>query len=300
VKRLGCALAALAWTFSGCRAVSTPASPPAPPTYAAATASTTALPDRPPTIPPMTEPTPAFVLESGDFPPSPSPLPGSIRLPNENIVVYEPGAGSQVTSPFQVYGRAGPSWRETIQLRLIGEDGRVISERTAYLIASPGNPGRFVTEMDFEIDFVAEAARLEISTVNSATRRVDHLSGVNLILLSVGQAQVYPGSEIPERLTLLAPRGSAVIEGGRVEVSGYALTESDLPLLIQVLDRSGNVIGESQMAVHVPHTGALGTFAGPVSYQVDFAQTGYLVITETGSEIPGLAHVATYQVYLRP
>ena len=92
-----------------------------------------------PTEPPLSAPTPApfnmatpaIVIEQPEEPIVPTLIPSSSVLPDARLAIYRPGPGSQVTSPFQIVGRGGPSHNERVHIRLLGEDGRVVSEQTA-------------------------------------------------------------------------------------------------------------------------------------------------------------------------
>src|SRR3972149_4158878 len=93
---------------------------------------------------------PAVLIERPEPPtevPPPTPV---VVLPSATIRIFRPGPGSQVTSPFQVYGRGGPSYNERVGIRLVGEDGRLISERLTYLLVFPGRAGNFVAQLEFQ------------------------------------------------------------------------------------------------------------------------------------------------------
>ncbi len=166
--RLG--LAVLALYAAGCapktgtsRAFTQP--PPASPSATPEPGPGPATPTSPPG--PLTEATHAIVLEPPDLPPTATQRVPPVNLPPETLTIYEPGPGSQVMSPMRVIGRGGPSYNERIRLRLYGEDGRLLADHTAILFAYPGNAGRFVSQLSFQIQGVAEAGRLELELIRS-------------------------------------------------------------------------------------------------------------------------------------
>jgi hypothetical protein len=185
-------------------------------------------------------------------------------------------------------------------LRLIGEDGRVLARRTTYLTAIPGYPGRFVTELQFDIPGVAEAARLEASIHDPDTARLDHVTSVDLVLLATGAPLIHPALHGPERLAIFTPREAAAVEGGLVQVEGAGWVSSEFPLVVEVLDRRGEVAGSSQIHLDAPAVGQLGTFQVEVTYQIPFSQYGRIAVYERGPEDDGLIHYASVPVYLRP
>lgn len=251
---------------------------------------------------PLTSATPPIVIESAQLSPTATHPPPAIGLPPEQIKIFQPGPGSQITSPFQVAGWAGPSYKDRIQLRLLGEDGRVLAQDTAWLHVLPdvGNSGRFYREIPFDIPLVAEAARLEISAYDYQDGQLSHLSTLNLTLLSTGSALVHPAIVGAEKLAILSHRPETTIEGGRALVHGAGWVDSDLPLTIEVLDRFGEVLGSTQVNINAHAVGQLGTFQAEVSYQISFSQWGRIAVIEHSPDIPGVIHFSSVKVWLKP
>lgn len=293
-------LALAAGALIGCQptVAQAPTPTPAPP---AADATPTALPgpQTSSTPAPYTAATPPLVLAVP--PPSPTiearPLPFTVPL--EAVAFFEPGPGSQVTSPLHITGFAGPSHEERLHLRLIGEDGQVLAEHTTFLLSSPGIAGRFAWDLPFHIDGVAERGRL-IATIDSLRDgQLSHLASIPLVLLSVGEPLLRSTTHGPEKLTLVSPRKGAVLRGGVVTVIGGGWTDSDLPLTIEVLDRSGSPIGSVQVPIDAP-PGTSAIFQAEVHFRVDRLQVGRVSVSEHSPDLPGLVHVATVDVVLQP
>ncbi len=249
---------------------------------------------------PLSVLTPAVVLE----PPAPTPTPTlpplPSRLPQERLAILAPGPGSQVTSPFTVSGRSGPCHQNRVRIRLIGEDGRLLAQRITYLWAPPGYSGVFTTELSFHIEAVAEAARLEVSTDDMRSTRLGHLSTLNVVLLSVGAQQVYPGLEGPERLTILSPREGTSVSGGVVRVRGAGWVDADVPLAVQLLDRYGTVLGSGEARLTAPEVGLLGTFEVDLAYQIPYPQYAWVAVAERTPDGSGLIHYSSQEIWLRP
>jgi hypothetical protein len=244
--------------------------------------------------------TPAIVIEPSNMPPSATPTPLDFGIPPEELVIFLPGPGSQVASPFNISGRGGPSRLDKVHIRLLNEVGSVLAETDVYLMVYPGNAGRFVSELSFGIDRVAEEALLEISTDHLRDGRVGHLTSVRLILLSIGDPLIHPALAGAERLTIARPKKNDVVAGGSVLVRGGGWAESELPLIVEVLDRSGNPVGSAEATLEAPALGQLGAFEVVVSYEVAVAQPGRIVVYEQAESYSGMIHLASLDVKLEP
>ncbi|KPK92634.1 MAG: hypothetical protein AMJ88_10450 [Anaerolineae bacterium SM23_ 63] len=220
----------------------------------------------------------------------------------EQLRIYQPGPGSQVVSPFRVAGWGGPSYKDRVRMRLYGEDGRVLAEGTTWLHVLEGvaQAGRFYGEVPFEIHGVAEAGRLEISMYSYRDGQLSHLSTVDLTLLSVGNPQVYYATDGPEKLTIFSLREESIIEGGRVNVQGAGWVNTDLPLTVEILDRHGDILGSAQVYLDAPAIGQLGTFQVEVPYETKLSQWARVAVSEHSADIPGLIHLTSVEVWLKP
>lgn len=243
--------------------------------------------------------TPAIRIEQPSQPSETPAAPPAPVLPSAIIRVFRPGPGSQVTSPFQVYGRGGPSRNERVGIRLIGEDGRVISEGLTTLLVYPGRAGNFVAQVEFEIPWLAEAARLEVSTEDLRYGRLAQLASVDLVLLSRGSQLLHPQLEGPEKLAIFEPRDGAIAPGDRINVRGAGWVDSDLPLTVELLDRAGQALASQQVPLDAPAVGQLGTFQAELSYQIPFSQYGRVVVYERSDGIPGIRHYSSVEVWLQ-
>ena len=278
--------------------ITQPASPPTlapvvepPPTAAAA---------RPPTPAPFNLATPAIVIEQPQELIVPTLIPASSVLPDAKLAIYRPGPGSQVTSPFQIVGRGGPSYNERVRIRLLGEDGRVISEQTTILFAYPGNAGNFSTRMAFDMPALAESARLEISTDGIRWASLDQMVSVDLVLLSEGPPRIHPVQHGPQKLAILRPWDGGVLEGGSMTVRGAGWADSDLPLTIELLTRGGEALATRQVWLDSQEPGVLGAFELVIPYRIPYAQYVRVVIREQNFEPPGLRYLSSVEVWLKP
>ncbi|MGH2620543.1 MAG: hypothetical protein ACRDHG_08230 [Anaerolineales bacterium] len=253
-----------------------------------------------PTPAPFNLATPAIVIEHSAEAGVPTVTPPGVGLPPAQLTIFRPGPTSQLVSPFQVFGRGGPSYNERVSIRLYGEDGRLISDQVTYLLVYPGRAGNFVARVEFDTPYVAEAARLEVSTQDPRYGRLAQLASVDLVLLSTGTPRVHPQLDGPEKLAILSPQEGALIQGGVVQVRGAGWAASDQPLTIELLDRNGSPLARQAIWFDSAVIGQAGSFSVDLSYQIPFAQYARLALFEQSVGIPGTLHFSSVEIWLQP
>lgn len=268
------------------------------PTSLPPTPAPTETPAASPTPPPYTDATPPIVL---DVPlPSPTSLPAtpSIGLPAERLSIYEPGPGSQAVSPLRVTGFGGPSWQGRVRLRLIGEQGDILADRTTFLQAMPDLAGRIFTDLEFTFPWVAQTARLEVRTFSTRDGQMDHLATRPVVLLTTGTALVYPGIGGAEKIAISSPRANGYVRGSPVTVRGGGWLDTPGPLVVEVLNRNGNVVGSATTPLSASSPGEVGSFEVQVPYTLDASQYGRIAVYELAVSPPGILHYSSVDVYL--
>ncbi len=250
--------------------------------------------------PPLTEATPAIIIEPSFPAPTPTSIPPSVSVPLEALSILSPGPGSMVSSPIQVKGYGGPSLNNRVQVRLIGEDGRILSKGYSFLYSYPGTPGLFYIKMPFESRFVAERAWLEVRSFDDLFGILQHLTTVEVAILSTGSDRIYPAIHGAEKLTIFQPREEKVISGGSVHIQGAGWVDQDVPLKIEILNRVGDVLGSGQVELDAPAVGQLGTFAVEITYQTGYQQWARIGVYELNDGVPGLVHYTSVGVWLGP
>jgi len=256
--------------------------------------------DGEPVPPPLTEATPAIIIEPSFTAPTPTSIPSSVSVPLDELSILSPGPGSMVNSPIQVKGYGGPSLNNRVQVRLIGEDGRLLSKGYTFLYSYPGTPGLFYIKMPFESQFVAERAWLEVRSFDDLFGILRHLMTVEVTILSTGSDRIYPAIHGAEKLTILHPREEKVIAGGRVLIQGAGWVDQDVPLRIEIINRAGDILGSGQVDLDAPAMGQLGTFSVEIAYQTSYQQWARIGVYELHDEVPGLVHYTSVGVWLGP
>ncbi len=248
---------------------------------------------------PLTDATQAIVLEPPDLPPTATKRVPPVNLPPESLTIYEPGPGSQVTSPMRIIGRGGPSYNELIRLRLYGEDGRMLDDHTTILFAYPGNAGRFASQLSFQINGVAEAGRLELASFDRRTHRVAHISTQPLVLLSAGTPLIHPALQPPEKLDIIYPSDGLRVSGGELQVRGAGWVDSDVPVEVELVDRNGETMASTQVRFDAPGVGQLGTFTINLAYNTPISQFARVMLTERDPTQAYIVHLSSVEVYLQ-
>jgi hypothetical protein len=249
---------------------------------------------------PFTITTPSIVIENPAPEATPTATPTQIPLTTEKVSILRPAPGSMVTSPLRVWGQAGPANQNQVEIRLIGEDGEIITRHFDYLYALPGNLGPYNTEFEFTTPYLAEAARLEVRNYDPVDGKLNHLTSVDLTLLSIGSSRTHYTIQGPEKIKINSPRENEIIDGSSVSVSGIGWPNTDQPLHIEILNTSGEVIGAGLFKFNPHEIGVAAYFEIEVAYEIDAFQVARIAVYEESDSIPGILHYASILVRLRP
>ncbi len=221
-------------------------------------------------------------------------------MPLGAIQIFAPAEGSRVTSPFRLRAQLQPGPNGVVRIELLGEDGRLLMREVKVYRLPLDKPLTLGFEVRFGITAVAEAGRLVIS-IEDEFNRTMALASVNLILLSIGEPDLNLGGETLERIYIEQPSPNALIQGGKVYVSGLAHPHSDQPLVIELRTNDGRIVGIQHLVHLIPNEdGQFYTFAAEVPYQVAAPTKVRLVVWERGGHIPGVAHLSSIEVVLSP
>jgi len=221
--------------------------------------------------------------------------------PAAALRISRPGLLSKVSSPFRVEGVVrtgddGKAW-----LYLIGEDGRIITEQVLDFGRQANQRFTISPEVRFEISAAAEAGRLMISSLDAYGRTIG-LSSVDLILMKTGSDEINPPTDTLEPYLVRSPRNEAVINGGLVLVSGLIRPVNDTPVLFELIDTAGRVIGSSQMVIAPPEGDFSHTpFQIGILYQVNATTPVRLTLRqESDGRIPGTIALWSMTLTLEP
>jgi hypothetical protein len=217
------------------------------------------------------------------------------------VRISRPGLLSKVSSPFRVEavaqtGEGGRAW-----LHLIGEDGRIITEQS--LSYGRQENQRFIIsqEVSFDITAAAEAGRLMISSRDSFGRTIG-LSSVDLILMKTGRDELNPPAITWEPYIVRQPRTDTVVSGGVVAVSGIIRPVNDTPVIFELIDTAGRVVGAAETEISPPSGDYSHTpFRIGIPYQVSTSTPVRLVLRQqSDGRIPGTIALWSRVISLEP
>ena len=220
-------------------------------------------------------------------------------IPNNLIEIRNLGPLSKVASPLHVYGYLKTGAGSKARIELLGEDHRLLFGETKVFNVPEG--GRAVLSMDisFEIAAPAEAGRLQVY-VQDKRGRVTALNSVPLILLSLGEADINPPSDALDPLIIQQPSPKALIQGGKVLVSGMArVAEGDI-LMARLITETGGEVGLRLANVTLLPQGGYGAYAVEVPYTVEQPTPALLVVSQGDSDNSDFIHLSSVEVLLSP
>ncbi len=243
-------------------------------------------------------PAPAITAISHNLPASTLIPVAAVEIPFAHIQILHPGELSKVVSPIPFHAYLVPGADNHAQVALFGEDGRVIY-RQIFVFADSGVPTHLRTDIDFEINAVAETVRLVVQTQDDRGR-VLALASEDLILLSLGSADINPAGDLLESLFIASPSTRALIQGGVATITGWARVQPDQLLLVELIAADGRVLGSRLAGVASTMDGAHGLFSVEVPYQINAPTWARVTVTERGTRIPGPVTVTSVHVLLSP
>ena len=275
----------------------------------------TPLPPTATPLPPTRTPTPTITIEPSATVrprwPFPTRTPTNTATatmtatptpPLASLNITKPGLYSKIISPYRIEAMVLPGADGLVRVRLVGEDGRMMVDQLLDSSYTKGASIWIAPYLEFNISAAAELARLEIGTQDRFGRRVS-LSSVDLILMSVGRNQVN-SSQVPfEPYLVRFPKAGQVVSGGEVWVSGLADPLSSNPLVLELIDEEGNVLGTAQVEVAEPSGDLSHTpFGVAIPYRVENAliPVRLTLRQESDGRIPGTVALSSMEIVLGP
>jgi hypothetical protein len=243
----------------------------------------------------MTSSTPTPTVWQNTRTPTLTPTP---PVPFAEIQIINPGPASRVVSPiaFTAYLKPGADGKVTIEL--LGEDGRLLVRSINSYFAS--SQIYINQEIEFEIAAVAEAGRLQVSTRDEHGRMIS-LASVDLLLLSIGEAELNPPGQLQEKIVIQEPHPKSLIQGGKLWIAGLARTGSSNPLIIEMFTDDGKRLGPTRLA-NVTETVIPGysAFSTELPYSLESPAWVRLTVSEISGRIPGVTHYSSVEILLSP
>lgn len=246
-------------------------------------------------LPPMPEDT----IEPTPEPTWEPEAPGPRDVPEEAILILEPGPGSRLTSPIHIRGVANPTFEQNLVIRIVQVDGSELALQPTTIGADLGERGPFEAEIHFTI---AEEQNALIQVFDQSARDggIIHLASVGVMLTLDGPADIKPSDPHPEDLHIIQPALGDVLSGGMVHVEGFGIASFEGSLVIQVLDAEGMVIGSHPVIVDSPEMGLPGSFSADVTYAAGTEGPGRIIVLDPIPVFDGLSHLASVEITFGP
>jgi hypothetical protein len=254
-----------------------------------------ATPTSTPTSPPK-----SIGTETIPIPPpaTATPLP-PFEIPYAEIQFLSPGALSKIISPIKLHAFLLPGDTGRATVELFGEDGRLMYRQLFIFTSPPGLQTNLRTDIDFEIAGVAETATLVISTDDSYGR-LKEIASIPLILLNLGDSDLNPAGDLLAPIVIQEPVSKILIQGDRLLVSGLVRTDSDQPLLVELVTTDGKVIGSRLAGIAPGEAGDHRLFAAEVTFSVDAPTWVRVTVSERNDDSSKPRQLTSVEVLLSP
>lgn len=189
-----------------------------------------------------------------------------------------------------------------VQIDLIDENGQFLFQKTLNYYGYAGARVYFSQQVPFQIGGAAESARLEVST-HDTFGRLQAVRSVDLILLQMGEDSTTSGAIEREPYLIRQPQPDTSVSGGVLHLVGLADPVNATPLVIELTDEQGNVVGTASVTV-APPSGDLShtPFAVDVPYMVSTTTPVRLNIHQNSADtnLPGIVALTSETVVLNP
>ena len=229
----------------------------------------------------------------------PSVTPSATLDPSRILLrIVAPGPMSKVVSPIDFVIHVAPDYTGTTSIELIGEDGAELYRKIFKTYSNIGYYTRVEEKIDFEIKGAAEMARLQISTLDGQGR-VKAFNSVRLLLQAVGENEFTPPYAVQDRILLRYPKLGNEISGGNLPVTGDFEPANDMPVIFELIDTDGNVIG-SRILQLGRADGNYQQFTTTIPYQLTQKTQVRLIIRQSDDRIDGLAYLFSMKLLVGP
>lgn len=231
-----------------------------------------------------------------------TPLPSGTprgELPEEAILILEPGPGSQLIDSIHLAGIAGPTFESHLLVQVVLEDGSTMTSLPITIQAEMGSRGPF----EVDIPFTVQERRQAFILVSSSSPRdggTTHLASAGVTLAPEGAVEIRPATSHTERIHITQPILNETLSGSPAHVQGFAMASFEGTLVIDLLDAEGNLLATQPIIVQTAEMGQYGPFEVELPFQVTAPGAGRLVVHDPSVVFQGDVHLASVEVNLAP
>jgi hypothetical protein len=250
---------------------------------------------------PIISPTPTFNIVMG----TPEPVRVPDPLPQAEIQIISPGRLSRFRSPFRIHLYLVPPRNDRgedigYQISLYDDNGRLIERETITRTPEESENPHLVLYLEFEISGQAEAARLEISSLDPYNR-VIAMETTDVILLSEGEEQIKTILNLDPDMIILQPVPSTLIQGDKLIVQGLTRIAPGDELHVECLNRDGGKIGSGVIEVDEEDLGdGYRSFSGEIPFQVGYSSWIRVPVFARDEKFSGIQALSSVEVLVSP
>jgi hypothetical protein len=163
------------------------------------------------------------------------------KFPPALIQIENPGPLSRLASPFLVKANVYPGDQGLVNIQLIGEDGRLMSDQLLKMDIPESGWVSLAVKIPFEISSGGEAATLVVVTRDGYERRIAQ-SSVPILLMQIGKSEIEnPGFlKLPFVITLPVAGGTS--RKGTLHVEGFVHPFNKNPLIVELVTQTGGIL----------------------------------------------------------
>lgn len=236
---------------------------------------------------------------------TPEPLRLPNPLPAAEIQIVSPGRLSRVRSPFRVHLFLNPPRNDRgedllYQITLYDENGGVINRDTITRSPEDISTPHLILEIDYQISSQAEAARLEISSVDPYNR-VTAIETTDVILLRSGPEEIKSILNLNPDIIIQQPIPSTLIQGGSLIVRGFSKLAPGDELLVECINRDGGQVGSAVIPVMAEDLGnGYRAFEGEIPFQVGYSSWIRVQVVARDGKFSSLGALSSVEVLVSP
>ncbi len=240
----------------------------------------------------------------------PSDTPGP-TLPDDAILITEPGPLSEITSPVHIAGFADPTFEQNLVISIYDVDGNEIIRTSTTIQADVGARGAFSLDVPFSVAS-DQPGRIAVYDVSARDGGIVHLASAEVTLLASGSASIQPAPASAETITISEPTLLANVAGGLLRVSGFSeyFFEANLGVIVcgeggsgaahQLCGTDDNVLTVGSTTILSPEMGIPGPFNGEFIYILLAPVSARIVVFAASPRDGGLLHATSVMVMLAP
>lgn len=227
-----------------------------------------------------------------------APSPTAV-VPEEAILITEPGPGSRVLSPIHIAGMANTTFEQHLGVRLLLDDGSELARSSTIIQSEMGTRGPFALDLPFTLG-AERPGFIQVFSDSPRDGGITHLASVGLLLAMSGPPDLRPGVVHPEDIQILQPAPGEAVRGGLLHVEGFGRAGFEQTLVIDILDVDGNIVATAPVTVESPDMGVPGPFRVDIYYTVTVEGPGRILVRDVSPAFGGDMHVASVEVTIGP